>query len=160
MFCLYELNIFSLPSVILISNTANGWFCIIGFTLGCYAQHLLQCSLLLFLFTNPLPNTLGDYHDLYLRTDVLLLADVFQTFRGTALKLYGLDLAHYFTTSVCHGWPGTPCWKRQRSISNSWWTLTCTCLLRKVCVAESWWHQVLYLDVIGIYLSYACNVYT
>ena len=44
--------------------------------------------------------TLGDYHDLYMLTDVLLLADVFESFRDLCLdkKNYGLDPAHYFTT--------------------------------------------------------------
>ena len=41
--------------------------------------------------------TLGDYHDLYLRTDVLLLADIFENFRRTALSNYNLDPAHYYT---------------------------------------------------------------
>ena len=41
--------------------------------------------------------TLGDYSDLYCRTDVLLLADVFETFRKTCLRQYGLDPAHYYT---------------------------------------------------------------
>ena len=42
-------------------------------------------------------NTLGDYHDLYLKTDVLLLTNVFQKFVKTCLNYYGLDLCHYFS---------------------------------------------------------------
>ena len=42
--------------------------------------------------------TLGDYHDLYVKTDVALLADVFENFRELCLKRYGLDPAHYFTS--------------------------------------------------------------
>ncbi|KAK3750211.1 hypothetical protein RRG08_004434 [Elysia crispata] len=42
--------------------------------------------------------TLGNYTDLYCRTDVLLLADVFENFRKTSQKQYGLDPAHYYTS--------------------------------------------------------------
>jgi len=40
---------------------------------------------------------LGDYHDLYVVTDVLLLADVFENFRKVCQERYGLDPANYHT---------------------------------------------------------------
>ena len=42
--------------------------------------------------------SMGDYCDLYCRTDVLLLADVFETFRKTCMGQYSLDPAHYYTS--------------------------------------------------------------
>ena len=38
-----------------------------------------------------------DYHNLYNKTDVLLLADVFESFRNICIKIYELDPAHYYT---------------------------------------------------------------
>ena len=40
---------------------------------------------------------LGEYHDLYLMTDVYLLTDVFENFRDMCLNYYGLDPAYYLT---------------------------------------------------------------
>ena len=42
--------------------------------------------------------TLSDYHDLCLKTDVVLLADVFQTYRETCMDAYKLDPIHYYIT--------------------------------------------------------------
>ena len=41
---------------------------------------------------------MGDYHNHYLKKDVLLLADVFEKFIDTYLKFYRLDLCHYFSS--------------------------------------------------------------
>ena len=40
---------------------------------------------------------LGDYHDLYVQSDTLLLADVFNNFRDMFIKEYELDPAHFLS---------------------------------------------------------------
>ena len=40
-------------------------------------------------------NNLGEYHDLYVRSDTLLLADIFENFRQSCLENYELDPAHF-----------------------------------------------------------------
>ena len=42
--------------------------------------------------------TMGEYHDLYLVSDMLLLTDVFKNFRKTCMQYYKLDPCHYFTS--------------------------------------------------------------
>ena len=44
-----------------------------------------------------------DYHDLYLKCDVLLLADVFEKFRNNSLKNCELGLSHYWI-APCLSW--------------------------------------------------------
>ena len=41
---------------------------------------------------------MGEYHNLYLKSGVLLLADVFENFRKTCIQYYKLDPCHYFTS--------------------------------------------------------------
>ena len=40
---------------------------------------------------------LGDYHDLYVQSDTLLLADVFENFRSKCTEIYELDLTHFLS---------------------------------------------------------------
>ena len=40
----------------------------------------------------------GDYHDLYLKADVLLLSNVFDSFMTTCPEHYAFDLAHFYTS--------------------------------------------------------------
>ena len=42
-------------------------------------------------------NNLGDYHDLYVQSDTLLLADVFENFRKACIKTYELGPAHFIS---------------------------------------------------------------
>lgn len=42
-------------------------------------------------------NDMGSYHDLYLKSDVLLLNGVFERFRDQCMDTYGLDPAHFYT---------------------------------------------------------------
>ena len=40
---------------------------------------------------------LGEYHDLYVQSETLLLADVFENFRNMCLEIYELDPAKYLS---------------------------------------------------------------
>ena len=42
-------------------------------------------------------NNLRDYHDLYVQSDRLLLADVFENFRNMCLEIYELDPAYFLS---------------------------------------------------------------
>ena len=39
----------------------------------------------------------GDYHDLYVKNDTILLADVFENFRNKCIEIYELDLTHFLS---------------------------------------------------------------
>ena len=42
---------------------------------------------------------LGEYHDLYVQSNTLLLADAFENFRNISIEIYGLDLAKFLSIS-------------------------------------------------------------
>ena len=69
---------------------------------------------------------MGDYHDIYLKKDVLLLADVFEKFIDTCLKFYKLDPCHYFSSPGL-SWNAMLKMIKQKKIL----TLTCIFLLKK-----------------------------
>ena len=48
-------------------------------------------------FKNLINKNLGDFHDLYVESDTLLLADVFENFRNMCIKVYELDPAHFLS---------------------------------------------------------------
>ena len=48
-------------------------------------------------FNNFKLNNLGDYHDLYVQSDTLLLADVFENFRDMCINVYELDPVHFLS---------------------------------------------------------------
>ena len=42
-------------------------------------------------------NNLGDYHDLYVQSDTLLLADLFENFRNKCIEIHKFDPAHFLS---------------------------------------------------------------
>ena len=48
-------------------------------------------------FKNLNNENLGDYHDLHVQSDTLLLADVFENFRNKRIEIYKLDPAHFLS---------------------------------------------------------------
>ena len=49
------------------------------------------------MFKNFKLKNLGEYHDLYVQSNTLLLADVFENFRNMCSKVYELDPAHFLS---------------------------------------------------------------
>ena len=49
------------------------------------------------MFKNLSNKSLGDYHDLYVQSDTLLLADVFENFRNKFIEIYELEPAHFLS---------------------------------------------------------------
>ena len=68
---------------------------------------------------------MDDYHDHYLKKDVLLSADVFEKFIDTCLKFYKLDHCHYLSS------PGLNWDAMLKRTGVTFQTLTCICLLKK-----------------------------
>ena len=48
-------------------------------------------------FNNPNNKNLSDYHDLYIQSDTLLFADVFESFRKKCIEIYELDPPHFLS---------------------------------------------------------------
>ena len=70
-------------------------------------------------------NKMGDYHDLCLKTDILLLTDVFEKFLNTCLEYHGLDTCHCCSSSGLH-------WDAIFKMTEvAFQTLTCIYLLEK-----------------------------
>ena len=53
---------------------------------------------------------LGEYHDLYVQSDTLLLANVFENFRDKFIEIYKLDPAHFLSA---RGLAWQACLKKQ-----------------------------------------------
>ena len=45
-------------------------------------------------------NNLGDYHELYVQSDTLSLADVLENFRNKCIEVYDLDPAHFLSATA------------------------------------------------------------
>ena len=74
--------------------------------------------------------TMSYYHNLCLKTGVLLLLDVFEKFIIMCLKYHELDPFHYFS---CLALVGIQCLKEQMLNQNLFQTLTYINSLKRVC---------------------------
>ena len=54
---------------------------------------------------------LGDYHHLYVKSDTLLLENVFENFRNKFFEIYELDPVHFLSAP---GLPWQACLKKQK----------------------------------------------
>ena len=54
---------------------------------------------------------LGEYYDLYVQSNTLLLADVFENFRDKSIEMYELDPAHFLSAP---GFAWQPCLKKTK----------------------------------------------
>ena len=52
---------------------------------------------------------IGDYHDLYVQCDILLLADVFEKCRDKCIEIYGPDPSYFYSAP---GLAWQPCLKK------------------------------------------------
>ena len=50
-------------------------------------------------FKNLSNKNIGDYHDLQVKNDTLMLADVFENFRNKCIEIYELDPARFLSAS-------------------------------------------------------------
>ena len=64
-------------------------------------------------FKNFKLNHIGEYNDVYVKSDLSLLADVFENFRNMCIKVYELDPAHFLSLP---GVAWQACLKRQIQI--------------------------------------------
>ena len=55
---------------------------------------------------------LGNYHDLHVQSDTLLLADVFKNFKNKCIEIYELDPAQFLST---HGLAWQACLKKSEA---------------------------------------------
>ena len=59
-------------------------------------------------------NNLGEYHDLYVQSDTLLLADVYENFRNMCLEKYELDPTYFVSSLGLLAWQA--CLKKRSKI--------------------------------------------
>ena len=69
---------------------------------------------------------LGEYHDLYVQSNTLLLNDVFENFRNMCFKIYELDLAK-FLSAPGSAWPAD---LKKTKVKFNWYRYSINCRKR------------------------------